>query len=910
MTAGLNFHTRAGRLMSLLLALFVFGSTQWVHAADELRSYDIPSQPLGAALNQLAVATGKQIIVPSELVKGNVTAALRGRFTTEEALARLLSGTGLIAKPNPEGVYVVQPGKAEAANGTRMLGPVRVEGAGSADRPLSGTNGSRDRTATEGTHSYTSDALTVGSKAPQAMKDTIQSVSVLTAQRMADQNITDFTQAMSQLPGVTMTQGSNVQQNYYSRGFALTSIQIDGGAPLFSGSFEPGLNRYYTQIDMSQFDHVELLRGADSLNLYGSPSGSVNLVRKRPLDHGQVTLESQAGSWNMRRVVLDATKPLALDGDLRGRAVMTYQSNDHFYDVAKDNKTLLYGILEYDLTPSTVVSGGVSYTKQHSIPWYYALPRYEDGTDLKLPRSTCLCATWSIWDFETTDTFLQLEQKVGQNWRLRLNLTQDDQDSTRKLGTVSGPVNPITKAGPTFSGGRLVDMVSHQRSAEMTLSGSFDVLGQRQVVLMGASYEKYDTAGTAIYDTTITGTYAPYPGGPIGPVPVNVFNFNPYDQNYKEPPNGLLTSIDGPANNVQSGAYANVVLTAFDRLHFGTGVRFSRYQHEYGGINYCTNTTGVCAGKKIGDPQAPVNSQPWHGNDWSWPPTVSLSYDVTKALTAYTSYTDIYVSQATSLDRDLNPLAPVTGSNIEAGVKWAPGEGRLNASLAAYRIEQKGFSMTDIGAQTRVNGITYAVDSKGNLYQNGTIGNGPLRCCYVQNPNQTALSQGLDAELTGEVLPGWQVSASYTFNKNERTGSSFGTSEGQPLVTLQPKSLYKLWTSYSFSAPGALNGLTLSAGINGQSDAYYSGTACTVFNAPDPVTGAITCKTSVPYRYSQKAYAVGSARIDYRVGSAWTLGLLVNNITDLWYYQTPGSSSTGNWYGEPRSYSLTVRGKF
>ncbi len=42
---------------------------------------------------------------------------------------------------------------------------------------------------------------------------------------------------------------------------------------------------------------------------------------------------------------------------------MSYQDNHYFYDIAKDKKMLLYGIVEADLTPSTLLTAGISYTR-------------------------------------------------------------------------------------------------------------------------------------------------------------------------------------------------------------------------------------------------------------------------------------------------------------------------------------------------------------------------------------------------------------------------------------------------------------------------------------------------------------------------------------------------------------------
>jgi outer membrane receptor for ferric coprogen and ferric-rhodotorulic acid len=112
-------------------------------------------------------------------------------------------------------------------------------------------------------------------------------------------------------------------------------------------------------------------------------------------------------------VVADATAPLALDGRLRGRLVMTYQNEHHFYEIAKDSKEVLYGIAEFDATPTTLLTAGINYTHQDSLPWVEGLPRYIDGGDLKLPRSTALIFPWNRSNFDTTEYFGELEQKIA-----------------------------------------------------------------------------------------------------------------------------------------------------------------------------------------------------------------------------------------------------------------------------------------------------------------------------------------------------------------------------------------------------------------------------------------------------------------------------------------------------------------
>ncbi|WEK45184.1 MAG: TonB-dependent receptor [Candidatus Andeanibacterium colombiense] len=939
-----TIHRRArliGRVSAIALAAccaagVLLPQAAVAQSATAARTFDLPAGDLASALSRFGEQTGLALVYPAELARGKGTGGVSGSMTPAEALSRLLAGTGLTFRFDGASTLVIQPASTD---GEVVTGAVQVEGVqgspyfGGAGQAagVNGVNGSRDITATEGTGSFTSGALTIGSKVPQALKDVPQSISVLTSERMEQQNVTDFNTAMAKLPGVTLVQGpTSLENTFYSRGFAITNIQVDGGAPLTTNY------SFYPQIDMSIYDHVELVRGADGLfSGYGDPSGTVNLVRKKPLDHAQVSVEAQAGSWSTYRLVADATSPLALDGRLRGRLVMTYQDNHYFYAVAKSNKTLIYGITEFDATPTTLLTAGLNYTRQDSVPWRSGLPRYQTGDDLGLPRSTSIVFPWNRWNLDTTEIFGGIEQKFGKDWNLKLNLTYNRQTTAQKFGYNNVAVNPENNLGPMLIG-LYADQASKQFSAEFVTSGSFEILGQRQEITAGANRVDSDGGGLTYYAALVPSSYLapyqPYPGGPqycvdnlgrcpvgtIAPArpPINVFDFDPYDALYTEPRNPLPNLRNPVFGQIQSGAYVNLRLTAFDRVHLTTGLRWSHYEYEQASESLCTVTTGDCAGLQIGDAYAPTDWK-YSDTDISWPPPANLSFDLTKQLTGYIGYTDIYLSQASMLDSSLKPIDPVTGSNIEAGLKWAARGGRLNVLLSAYRIKQKGFGTVD-GVYDDDTGEFVASDGK-RFPNFGSIDDSHS-CCFKSDPDRTLRSKGIDFEATGEIADGLQIAASYTYNETKQEGVYFGTAEGAPVVSIQPKHLYKLWLAYDFSASGRegpLAGLSVSGGINGQSSGYNEGAGCKPeYIVTNAVTGAASCGVidgesgSYTYKFTVPAYALLSARIDYRFSDKWSLALNLDNILDKTYYQTAGSVTGGNWYGAPRSFTASLRAKW
>ena len=79
--------------LAIVFSSVLFVST--AYAAD--RSYDlsISAQPLSTALRALAEQSGLEVVYESALVAGMSSPELRGTLTAEQAVNRMLAGTGL-----------------------------------------------------------------------------------------------------------------------------------------------------------------------------------------------------------------------------------------------------------------------------------------------------------------------------------------------------------------------------------------------------------------------------------------------------------------------------------------------------------------------------------------------------------------------------------------------------------------------------------------------------------------------------------------------------------------------------------------------------------------------------------------------------------------------------------------------
>ena len=216
------------------------------------------------------------------------------------------------------------------------------------------------------------------------------------------------------------------------------------------------------------------------------------------------------------------------------------------------------------------------------------------------------------------------------------------------------------------------------------------------------------------------------------------------------------------------------------------------------------------------------------------------------------------------------------GSTAELGVKGELLDGRLNTSFALYKTVQKDRALLDTRYPTE------------DILWAGS-------CCYVASGK--VVSQGVDMEVNGEVTRGVNLYAGYTYNHNrdETVDAVFST--------ITPKHALKFFGTWQL--PGEASAWKVGAGATINSKQYVSGTAATWNATAQNWTGR-----AVPFAYTQAGYAVWNLMTEYRIDPHWSVTLNVNNAFDKWYYRTVGSATSGNYYGEPRAWKLTLRGKF
>jgi outer-membrane receptor for ferric coprogen and ferric-rhodotorulic acid len=250
-------------------------------------------------------------------------------------------------------------------------------------------------------------------------------------------------------------------------------------------------------------------------------------------------------------------------------------------------------------------------------------------------------------------------------------------------------------------------------------------------------------------------------------------------------------------------------------------------------------------------PAAPTAWVAGNSADDEITPYGGIVYDLNAWLSLYASYSTIFIPQSTLLKADSSSLDPRTGRQYEVGSKADFFDRRLTASVAVFNLRDVNRSLSD-------------VRNPGFYLNAGEVE-----------------SKGWEAQISGSPAAGYEVQAGYARGDN-RYRVAAPNQQGLQLSLFEPRHSWKLWGVRRFQRPDQA-GLTLGLGVNAQSGIRVE-----------------------PNR-AQGGYAVVSALVGYRFDPHVEVDLNLRNVFDKTYYPRLGGTNSYNTYGEPASFSLSLR---
>ncbi|MDX1692627.1 MAG: TonB-dependent siderophore receptor [Ketobacteraceae bacterium] len=563
----------------------------------------------------------------------------------------------------------------------RVLAPVSVTAAGLPE-------------VTENSESYAAPVATTATGMKLSPRETPQAVTTVTRTEMEDFGRNTVNDVLLNTTGVTVERVETDRTYYTARGFPITNFQVDGqGIPFTYGNV-------IGDLDTVIYDRIEVLRGANGLmSGTGSPSATINFVRKRPTQDLQVRMDASVGSWNTRRLDVDVSNSLTDSGSLRGRAVVSGESGESYLDRYEKEKFIGYGILEMDLSDHTRLAFGVTRQENNTdSPLWGALPLYySDGTPTNYDASTSTSADWAYWDGTYTNAFAELSQALGNGWEAVLSVNHRETTSDARLFYVYGTPNKTGADSGLRAYPSLYELDNDQIIADLRATGPYQLFGREHQAIAGVAYWESELTDESNYGQGI--------GTPIVPL-------EDWTGDYPMP--AFDAGVNGSQwQDRQKSAFAATRISVTDPFGIVAGVRLISLDSS--GTSYGTTKDTAYSDELIS----------FLGATWA----------LTETLSVYASRGEIFDPQ-TETDIDGNRLAPVEGETRELGLKGAFFAGHLQSTLAYFETEQSNVAE----AAGLIPGTTTT---------------------YYREVDGVE-SRGIEMDIQGEVSPGLEVSAGIT----------------------------------------------------------------------------------------------------------------------------------------------------
>lgn len=503
--------------------------------------------------------------------------------------------------------------------------------------------------------------------------------------------------------------------------------------------------------DPAGLERIEVLKGPASI-LYGEiqPGGVINAVTKKPLTEPFYEAELQIGSRDFFRPRLDFSGPLTSDGRLLYRLNALVSTDDGFQDFDENYQNVFVApVLTWQLGDRTDFTVELQYQEREK-PF-----DLDDTVALgrgvaDIPRDRIITEP----DDDSIRKFLNvgytLEHRFSDDWLIRnaFRYTRNSYFSDK----LTIPFSFDETTGVLTRVYALDDFESQDYSLQTYLVGNFATGSIEHTLLFGVDLNHSNTRSIANSDFSAGITF------------LNIFD-PVYDPLPRPPLTSLLFNTRVETNRL--GVYLQDQIAFSDNLKLLLGLRYDTLKQE------TTTEEGIFTPTGDDSTQTPD----------ALTPRVGIVYQPIQPISLYASYSQSFNPSDGAFDASGNLLEPEKGEGFEVGIKAELIGDRLSATLAYFDITKQNVATAD--PRFPLGGLSVATGEQ--------------------------QSRGVELDLSGEILPGWNIIASYAYTDAEVTEDNV-TPIGNRLVGI-PEHSFNVWTTYTIQT-GSLQGLGFGVGVN------------------------------------------------------------------------------------------------
>jgi len=577
-----------------------------------------------------------------------------------------------------------------------------------------------------------------------------QNVQVVTGKALRDQQVISMSDGLIRnvSGAVRLEHWGDMYTNIVSRG---SQIQA------FRNGFNV-VNSYWGPLteDMSFVDHIEFVKGPAGFMLSnGDPSGLYNVVTKKPTGQTKGSAEITMGSFDLYRATLDLDGKLSKDGRLLYRLNLMGQNKNSFRANEFNNRYSIAPVISYQVDDKTKLT--LEYTLQHAnmsdVGSYYVFSTKGYAT---LPRDfTAMPPGMEPTNIDDHSVFLNLQHQIDDHWKLTaqasyFNYKQIGSDmwpaAVNEDGTMQRAVSGWDAKSKMTMAQAFINGDIHTGSVRHRILAGIDV-GTKDYIADWGQYHVFDSVGA---------------------------EFNTLDPNYGIPSNGY-PSFDHDMSTLPQRAQA--VGGLMSQRYTGVYV-----QDELGFLDNRIRLT--LAGRYTQLQQAEWGEPAKKANHFT--PRIGLSVSLDKFTSVYGLYDQAFLPQSGKLANG-GSVKPITGNNIEFGLKRDWANGKWNTTVAVYRI-LKNNELTADPNSPPTSGLSIVLGQK--------------------------RAQGIEFDLRGKITDGLNLVANYALTDSKVTRVANGITDMKvgDVVPGYAKHTANTWLSYQVQS-GALTGFGASAGF-------------------------------------------------------------------------------------------------
>lgn len=579
-----------------------------------------------------------------------------------------------------------------------------------------------------------------------------QNIQIVSAQTLKDQQITSMSDGVIRnvSGAVRLEHWGDLYTNITMRGSQIQAFR--NGFNVVSSFWGP-----LTE-DMSFVDHIEFVKGPAGFMLSsGDPSGLYNVVTKKPTGVTKGEVSVLGGSYDFYRVSVDLDGKLDKKGKLLYRFNGAAQKKGSLRPFEHNDRYVIAPVISYQFDDKTKLTFeyNFQYANMTEVGSYYVFGP-EAGGYATLPRDFTMTAP-GLPDTNIQDHsgYLQFEHKFDDNWKLTAQTSYFKyiQQGYSSWPSLVGSVDNTLGAGNIIRNVGIWDADSNMFLGQIFVNGKFNTESVSHKVLGGIDLGSKDYAADWGQSHDLDTAENPF----------NVFN-----PNYGTPSNGFPQFDQTTPLSQRAGGL------------YGTEYAAGYIQDELGFFQNKLRVTLAARYTWISQTSSyevdPVE-------DSHITPRAGLSYSITEDLAVYGLYDQAFTPQS-GVVRD-GELKPLTGNNVEFGIKKDWFDGSWNTTLSAYNIIKKNELTAD-----------------------------PLST--PQNPTKIVLgekrAQGVEFDLRGKILDGLNLIANYAFTESIVTESNLTSSvKVGDIVPGYAKHTANAWLNYTVQS-GKVKGLGASIG--------------------------------------------------------------------------------------------------